>query len=1266
MRQRLGVACESPNSFLGQLHPLRTPSAAPSLTRALPFSNPRGPVGNCATNSSHTRTVDNDSRPSATPGDAPAKHLFHGNVANNAVMAAPAARGQISPADARSTAMTAFTTTTIAAAAPDGPALLEDLLLEHIHRAPAGMADRIAAASERHENRQRRNGHLGASQPGSPKPTQQKSPQVLPHDPESSRFWEARLLSRACQSLAFHISSHFHVPAAHADPLSSVLNTTPATPLAPTITATAGSLVSSSTGFGPSPPVTAAGTAATTSLLPPPLSPLPAGGFGADPASQHGDLYGMYDNLPAVYALKAVAGALVDPALWRAPSPALPPSTSTSPLQPIQGPHSEAPSAVNALVHVVADALLRLAHACGHSGCYNLAGPPPPPRSPGGGGGGATAAAAATAGCPAPPLVGVSFATGRQRTRLYDMACSAGDVDVGALASVPGSAAAAMLVLLAAAQPPRHPAVAAAMAAAALPPGNAAATSGGGGGPPTIPAALLARYLRVGSRSHNPLDTVRVMWALLRLQLPGAGSLLLPMQPGGDGDGGDVEDSGSGAAAVSPPSDPMTQLAAVLSRQLRNRDRALGALRAAPPGELCGTWQLAVQTLVLLRDRAAAAERSAAALAQLDSALALLEATLTGSSSSGSEIRSGSAPESGSGSGSGSTSPAHASSRNGAGDGRRRRACGEEARAGDGDGGEAPAVDSGGVAVEALQAFLELCGEVAAARGAAAAAAGPAAPAAAPAAAAASAAAGSFLAAAAPAAAPAWDVLPRSDAEWRAVLEDTEQRAALLMSTWPELRRLVETREPTEPPSPYGAGVQQQLQLQQQQQQLQQQQLQGGAQAAAAEGRGRQGAAVAEEPGEGGSENAASAAAVSSGPTDCAAVAEPAVAAHQRRRLRLHLQSYSAMHFRTLELLYRAVKAQAPDATLLAPLSAPEAAAAAAAAASAGSTATAIPAAAAGTSAAAAAAASQRILDAVALPYSASVDMVFTDARGRRVGLCLAHLGASRRAPGELAVLQYALRGWPEADAAAAQQGFRAARAVAAAAAASAKARAAQTAAAAAAAATAFAVVGAAAAAAAAATAGDATTGPWNGAAAAAAASSDSAAAALRTAPPAHASSRQHDGGRGGADAGAYDNGDVLGSAECTLVEATAAALEADAAAVAAAPGVAAAAAAEAADAAAAVVGPPPSGPDGNPGHSHQIQDLDLDDIVVLELDHDWFHLRESYYGHVRQQGKWDEGVRQAIGGAMSYTELPWEAQLDMAWHSLAGAGVELPIRVFA
>ncbi|GLI71072.1 hypothetical protein VaNZ11_015989, partial [Volvox africanus] len=716
---------------------------------------------------------------------------------------------------------------------------------------------------------------------------------------------------------------------------------------------------------------------------------------------------------------------------------------------------------------------------------------------------------------------------------------------------------------------------------------DADANAAGGPGVPAVPAALLARYLRVGSRAHNPLDTVRVMWALLRLQMPDAGALLLPAELDGNSSSSSSSSSSvsggfKGGPATAPTSqqpDPMGHLGRILSRQLQNRDRALGALRGARPGELYGTWQLAVQVIVLLRDRALVRQHSEAALAQLDSALTLLEATLTGS---GSESASPSGLAAKSGSGSGLAAPLDAEQIQQ----HRAQVSTEKAGGPSGvvQGGRADAAvtatatataacDPFVTAVAALQDFLELCKETAAAREAVADSA---------------AAGGGVDCCDWGGGRPAWDMIPWSDGEWQSVLGDTEQRAAVLLRTWPELGRLVEEQPRNQDHKAF--------------------------ERAATRPKG-------EGEGEGTTEGKATAAV---GPVDAAQN-------QQRRSLRIHFQSYSALHFRTLELLYRAVKAQAPDATLLTPLSSLEADA---------TTATATR--------------SQRILTAIALPYRAAVDMVFTDGHGRRVGMCLAHLGASRRAPGELAVLQYALAGWPEADMAATQQRFRAARAAAAAAAAAeaeahAQACAARTAAATAEATKAFAIVGAAAAAAEAAVAsqsGNASDSvmPW----------SSNTVAPLGTAAAAAATDVLASGdNQSQIVAGNVSRGEVnlhdednLGLEERAMAEAAAAALEADVAAV------------TEAEAAAGIIVTPPA--------SSQVHlDLDLHDVIVLELDHDWFHLRESYYDAVRRQNKWDPSVRQAISTAMSYTELPWEAQLDMVWHALAGAGVELPIRVF-
>ncbi|EFJ47775.1 hypothetical protein VOLCADRAFT_91703 [Volvox carteri f. nagariensis] len=1204
MRRGLGVACDFPNTS-NQLHSLHTSDSRLSiLPRSVTASSPRAMARGRATSSGRERTVEDESRTPAArqlEDGISVVSSFSKNVANDMVTASLVDRNQTSWADVNSCAANGISK----ALDP----ILPDVLLEQFqfHRAPAGMADRIAAASERHASR------------------------------------------------------------------------------------------------------------------------------------QHGEVYGMYDNLPAVYALKAVA----------------------------------APAAMR--------------------------------------------------------LEGVPLA-GRQLTRLYDMARAADAVDVGALAGVPATAAAALLLLLATAQPPPHPAVAttagtaaAATAAADRPPRVDAAVASCS--TPAVPAALLARYLRVGSRSHNPLDTVRVMWALLRLQLPGAGPLLQPLELDGRGSSSSSSDAGIAAAATWPPPppppassppDPMTQLARILSRQLQNRDRSLAALRAARPGELYGTWQLAVHTLVLLRDRALANERSAAALAELDSALALLEAALSGSSlSSSSTSRTPGSGLDRSGSvGSGSQASADCSSalplwpsatpppppprqqqqRQSRGQ-QRQGSCGDAAAGGfpstADSAAAAAAAAPGSAAVEALQEFLELSREVSSSSrpaevaAAAAGRGGVGAAAAAAAAAAISPSAGSgggngvhgLGSSPGSGSIPGWDLVPSSDSEWRTVLGDPEQgwsssyhywycthsypafppaaamhagalmarntpgepcprghmssvcitppvRTALLLSTWPELGRLVELPPPPPPPPLKPREV---PSPSQQQQQL-------AAVAAFRDPPDGEWKVVTD----GGTRKAVQGAAGGAAGEAKGGLQEGGGTVVQRRRLRIHLKSYSTLHFRTLELLYRSIKAQAPDATLLAALSVPEAAAAAtetAAAASSNTDAAVQVGVVAGARAGAMALErpQQMLLNAVALPYSAAVDMVFTDARGRRVGLSLAHLGASRRAPGEIAVLQYALTGWPEADVTAAQQGFRAARSAARAAAAAAAAAEASRAqmraagaaptAAAAAAATAAAVAMVDAAAAAAAAAAEAANQSCaegrdavgrmrlDGATAAAAQGCAAAAGKVRQASTVAAAAANvgssdqedlpynqrynhhndavdhHHGGFGKirpfysneSDKNECNEEDCLSPEERVAAEAAAAALEADAAAVAAAPDVVAAAAAEAAAAAAAaavcagsrgsgispvaaaaaVAAAPP------PLRNRDLL-LQLDDLVVLELDHDWFHLRESYYNHVQQHGKWDLNVRQAISTAMSYTELPWEAQLDMVWHVLATAGVELPIRIFA
>lgn len=445
---------------------------------------------------------------------------------------------------------------------------------------------------------------------------------ATPHDPLGTRFWEARLLSRSCTSLAFHIASHFHVPSAATDHLVHVL-TAPAPYNPPTAQQHAPLHTPSPSPSASAPlplhPGTAPAPAPTshTSTASDPLSsllsdlaalsasPLPP----APPFSPDADLYG---NLPVIHSLKAVAAALVDYSLWR-DTPSIP-STSTratpSSLVPL-----EAPPALNALAHAAAGAVLRLSHACGHEGAYTLREPPlPPSLSP-------TLSSSSpfpsllpldppSASSSARVLPGIPY-SGRQLGRLLDMAATSDPVKLAALAALPASTAAALLFLLAAAQPHTPPSLpppssaipgALAMAGPLLP--NTLPGSGSGS---RIPAALLARYLRVGGRSHSPLDTVRVMWALLRLQLPGAGALQLPLDPGAilRGAAGGVGGAGGEGRGAGGEMRLMERLGEVLLRQLRNRERCEGALRKCGPGEVYGVWQLAVVALVLLRQREA-------------------------------------------------------------------------------------------------------------------------------------------------------------------------------------------------------------------------------------------------------------------------------------------------------------------------------------------------------------------------------------------------------------------------------------------------------------------------------------------------------------------------------------------------------------------------------------------------------------------------------------------------------------------------------------
>ncbi|GIM04469.1 hypothetical protein Vretimale_9042, partial [Volvox reticuliferus] len=367
MRRCLCVACESPNGS-SQLQTLQTSSAAMStLARGLTAPTPRSSGSISIAKAGHAQTVGGEPRSAAIVSlvacGASASHASRSELVNDTTP------------DLHDNKMCSAKPTAVAnAGASDSPdPFLSDFLLDQFqfHRAPTGMADRISAASDRYASRQRCQKHSGQHQPQQFLQAQPRSTPGLPHDPESSRFWEARLLSRACQSLAFHISSHFHVPAGALDPLASVLS----------------SSVPSHNG---TPTAAAAATPIISSLPPPPMTmPQPHTGsavitYAAALQGQHGDLYGLYDNLAAVYALKTVAGALIDPALWRSgtasgvsPPPNMAhaqnrtsdysnrlnpqhlpncrnqgskPAPEPAPEPALQSPQSEAPSAVNALI----------------------------------------------------------------------------------------------------------------------------------------------------------------------------------------------------------------------------------------------------------------------------------------------------------------------------------------------------------------------------------------------------------------------------------------------------------------------------------------------------------------------------------------------------------------------------------------------------------------------------------------------------------------------------------------------------------------------------------------------------------------------------------------------------------------------------------------------------------------------------------------------------------------------------------------------------
>jgi hypothetical protein len=406
---------------------------------------------------------------------------------------------------------------------------------------------------------------------------------LAPHDPLAARQWEARLLSRACASLAFHIASHYHFHApGHAPGL------TPLPPLLP----------------APPPPAAPGGAStASTAALAPAVSPLEA----LDPL-------GRLDHLPSVTALRSVAAALAEaaPRRQQAASGARVGSARGSAADGAGGQLGTATPAATAVLHVASGAVVALSRACGHGGCYSLghaaaAAPAAAAAShvsghvdassgqglgAGGTSGGAFGAGGDAAGSRLP---GVPY-SGRQLSRLLDFTQpdeASAEHDLEALSALPAATAASLLLLLAAAtppSPPHHTLAAATAAAAAAPHAHAHSLAAS----PRVPAALLARFLRIGARAQQPLDTVRVMWALQRLQLPDAGAVLLPLHPGGDANGSDSE-AESEAAAVASGREPMGQLAALLAGQLRDWPRALAALRAAPAGELYGAWQLAVQ-----------------------------------------------------------------------------------------------------------------------------------------------------------------------------------------------------------------------------------------------------------------------------------------------------------------------------------------------------------------------------------------------------------------------------------------------------------------------------------------------------------------------------------------------------------------------------------------------------------------------------------------------------------------------------------------------
>ncbi|GFR41696.1 hypothetical protein Agub_g2443 [Astrephomene gubernaculifera] len=430
--------------------------------------------------------------------------------------------------------------------------------------------------------------------------------------------------------------------------------------------------------------------------------------------------------------------------------------------------------------------------------------------------------------------------------------------------------------------------------------------------------------------------------------------------------------------------------------------------------------------------------------------------------------------------------------------------------------------------------------------------------------------------------------------------------------------------------------------------------------------------------------------------------------------------SATELHFRTLEALFRALKAQAPDARLLAPLLSSSSSSSSLAYSTSprfhntSLTAAAEAEAASDTQQQGAQPWRSKYDETVALPYQAEVDLVYTDSYGRRVGVILTTLGSSRRTPGEQAAMQHALKlaaGWRTEAVEAAKDAVEkpptrrrrrtsptverqvsllatAATAAMAPAATAAteeptqsvgevvaaesapvppparrrRRKSAQSQDGAAMAAAADAVAPAApleaesatAVVVAAAAIASAAIGLLQGVAAVASASAAVSQSLSRAAPPPPLATATTDSPWHDCDA--VEKAAVSSVAAIESRMSSSSLPRAGEAATAAAP--------------TAAIGRQDPNADKRLDLRSDLGQQ-LDEILCLELEHDWFHLRERYYSIACKRGQWmcaedKEDVLQAIGSAMSYLDLPWEAQLDMLWQELADAGAPPPIRVFA